>query len=540
MEQLPTGARPARGRVVNIWPSRTMRWPVARPAAGALRPERKEIEAQDFARDVSMVSGATPVPETRPRGVPGLDQGDYHGVVGAPTRRGAVSQPKKLAMLVGGGPAPGINSVIGAATIRAALEGVEVVGIRDGFEWIMRGDIDHVEPLTIDKVSRIHFRGGSFIGISRNNPTEDPAHLENVVISLLRLNVSQLITIGGDDTAYSAMKLEEKAAGRIRVVHVPKTIDNDLDLPPFVDTFGFQTARHYGVEIVKNLMVDAKTTSRWYFVIAMGRKAGHLALGIGKAAGATLTLIPEEFQGQRIRMKEVVDTLVGAIIKRLSYGRRDGVAIVAEGLVLGIDPSELASVEEVERDAHGNVRIAEVNIGEILKALVTKRLRQFGLKTTIVAKNIGYELRCADPIPFDMEYTRDLGYCAAKYLLSGGNAVMISMQGGNFVPIPFARLIDPATGRARVRLVDIHSTRYAIARRYMIRLRRDDFEDPHELAKFAATAGVSLDAFRREFEYLVEQEPPPLVIDLEKDGLEEAPEEREARTLAPGARTPSA
>jgi 6-phosphofructokinase len=433
-----------------------------------------------------------------------------------------VSQQKKLAILVGGGPAPGINSVIGAATIRAVLEGVEVVGIRDGFEWIMRGDIEHVEPLTIEKVSRIHFRGGSFIGISRSNPTEDAAHLENVVISLLRLNVSQLITIGGDDTAYSAMKLEEKAAGRIRVVHVPKTIDNDLDLPPFVDTFGFQTARHYGVEIVKNLMVDAKTTSRWYFVIAMGRKAGHLALGIGKAAGATLTLIPEEFPG-RVRLQEVVDTLAGAIIKRLSYGRRDGVAVIAEGLVLAVDPTELSALEEVERDAHGNVRIAEVNIGEILKALVTKRLRQFGLKTTIVAKNIGYELRCADPIPYDMEYTRDLGYCAAKYLLSGGNAVMISMQGGHFVPIPFAKLLDPATGRARVRLVDIHSTRYAIARRYMIRLRRDDFEDPHELAKFAATAGVSLEEFRRQFEYLIEHEPPPLVIDFEKDGLVEAP-----------------
>src|SRR5207244_63696 len=144
--------------------------------------------------------------------------------------------------------------------------------------------------------------------------------------SLLRMNVSQLITIGGDDTAFSAMKLERQAAGRLRVVHVPKTIDNDLDLPPFIDTFGFQTARHYGVEIVKNLMVDAKTTSRWYLVITMGRSAGHLAMGIGKAAGATLTLIPEEFLGRRIRLKAVVDTLVGAIIKRLSYGRLDGVA----------------------------------------------------------------------------------------------------------------------------------------------------------------------------------------------------------------------
>ncbi len=421
-----------------------------------------------------------------------------------------MTQQKRLAILVGGGPAPGINSVISSATIRARLEGVEVLGIRDGFEWIMKGDVDHVSPLTIEEVSRIHFRGGSHIGISRANPTKDPRHLENTVISLLRLNVWQLITIGGDDTAFSAMKLEEKADGRIRVVHVPKTIDNDLDLPSHVDTFGFQTARHYGVEIVKNLMVDAKTTSRWYFLIAMGRKAGHLALGIGKAAGATLTLIPEEYLGQKVRFRAIVDTLVGAVIKRLSYGRRDGVAVIAEGLVLELDDEDLAGMENVERDAHGHVRIAEVNIGELLKAAVQQRLKELGLKSTIVAKNIGYELRCADPIPYDLEYTRDLGYCAAKYLLSGGNAVMVSMQGGHFVPVPFRQMIDPDTGKTKVRMVDVRSTRYAIARRYMIRLRRDDFDDPHELAKFAATCGLSLAEFRKRFEYLIESELPPL------------------------------
>jgi 6-phosphofructokinase 1 len=423
-----------------------------------------------------------------------------------------VERHKKLAILVGGGPAPGINSVIGAATIRAVLEGMDVVGVRDGFEGLMHGDIEHVVPLTIDKVSRIHFRGGSYIGISRANPTSDPKYLENVVISLLRLDVTGLLTIGGDDTAYSAMKLEERAQGRLHVVHVPKTIDNDLDLPATVDTFGFQTARHYGAEIVKNLMVDARTTSRWYFVITMGRKAGHLALGIGKAAGATLTLIPEEFP-KPLRLKTIVDTLVGAVIKRLSYGRRDGIAMIAEGVVLDVEPADLAPLHEAERDAHGNIRIAEVNIGEILKTQVAARLRSLGIKATLVAKNIGYELRCADPIPYDMEYTRDLGYCAAKYLLAGGNAAMISMQGGHFVPIPFTSMLDRESGRARIRLVDVHSTRYAIARRYMIRLRRDDFEDPHELAKFAATAGMPIDEFRRQFEYLVTDEPPPLIVD---------------------------
>jgi len=426
-----------------------------------------------------------------------------------------MSQHQHLAILVGGGPAPGINSVIASATIRAVLEGVEVVGIRDGFEWIMKGDITHITPLTTDEVTRIHFRGGSHIGIARANPTKDPKHLENIVESLLRLNVTRLVTIGGDDTAYSAMRLEQTAAGRLQIVHVPKTIDNDLDLPAYVDTFGFQTARHHGVEIVKNLMVDAKTTSRWYFVIAMGRTAGHLALGIGKAAGATLTLIREEFQAQQIRFEAIVDTLAGAIIKRLSEGRRDGLAVIAEGLVLGLDPEFLESLPEIERDAHGNVRISEVKIGDLLKAAVQERLKKLDIDMTIVAKDIGYELRCADPIPFDLEYTRDLGYCATKYLLSGGNAAMISMQAGNFVPVPFRELLDPATGRARIRLVDIRSTRYAIARRYMIRLRRDDFDDPIKLAKIAATAGMPVAEFRKEFEYLIATELPPLVFGVE-------------------------
>jgi len=421
-----------------------------------------------------------------------------------------------MGILVGGGPAPGINSVIGAATIRAALDGVEVIGIEDGFEWLMQGDIQHVRPLTIDGTSRIHFRGGSHIGISRANPTTNPEDLERVVLSLLRLDISDLITIGGDDTAFSSLSVERQSAGRIRVVHVPKSIDNDLDLPPSVDTFGYQTARHIGCEIVKNLMVDARTTSRWYYVIAMGRKAGHLALGIGKAAGTTLTLIPEEFSKRPIRLKTVVDTLAGAHLKRLADGRRDGVAVIAEGVVLGLDPADLAGLDQVERDAHGHIRIAEVEFGEILKKAVQKRLRDFGISSTIVAKNMGYELRCADPVPSDMEYSRDLGYCASKWLLEGGNAAVVSLQGGGFVPIPFAELVDPVTGRARTRMVDIHSTRYGIARRYMIRIRRDDFEDGHVLAKLAATAGMHLDDFRREFGALIEDEPPGVVL---RDGL---------------------
>jgi len=416
----------------------------------------------------------------------------------------------KLAILVGGGPAPGINSVLAAATIRARLEGVDVLGIEDGFEWLMQGDLGHVRPLTIDNVSRIHFRGGSHIGISRANPTRDPAALDRVVVALLQLGVTELITIGGDDTAFSSMKVHERAAGQIRVAHVPKTIDNDLDLPAHVDTFGFQTARHHGCEVVKNLMVDAKTTSRWYYVVAMGRKAGHLALGIGKSAGTTITLIPEEFRDRPIRLRRIVDNLVGAHIRRLTDGRRDGVAVIAEGLALDVAPEDLEALVSTERDDHGHIRLDEISFGEVLKHAVQARLAEFGLRSTITAKNIGYELRCTDPIPADMEYTRDLGYCAAKYLIGGGDAAMVSLQGGRFVPVPFESLLDPVTGRARVRLVDIHTERYAIARRYMLRLRRDDFESDERLAPLAAVVQRSVAEFRREFEYLVDDEPPAL------------------------------
>jgi ATP-dependent phosphofructokinase / diphosphate-dependent phosphofructokinase len=313
-----------------------------------------------------------------------------------------------------------------------------------------------------------------------------------------------LLTIGGDDTAFTAHKLSEAAAGALRVVHVPKTIDNDLDLPHDVWTFGYQTARHVGVELLHNLMVDAKTTGRWYFVVAMGRKAGHLALGIGKAAGATLTLIPEEFGGRSVGLKTIVDTLVGAIIKRKAYGRTDGVVVLAEGLAEMVPPGDLGELGTSERDEHGNLRLDEISFGEICKRRVRDRLAQLGLEAvTIVAKNIGYEVRCADPIPFDMEYTRDLGYCAAQYVMDGGTKALVSIQQGRFVPVPFDRIMNPETGRMRVRMVDVTSDRYRIAYAYMLRLKRGDFEDPDEMAQLAAAAKMTPEKLRAELGYLV-------------------------------------
>jgi 6-phosphofructokinase 1 len=423
----------------------------------------------------------------------------------------AQASKHKFAVLVGGGPAPGLNGVISAVTLRARAAGQEVLGLPYGYSELMQGRLDGVRSLGVDDVRDIHLQGGAILGTSRANPTKQAAHLDRFVQSLGELGVTQLVTIGGDDTAFSAMKIAERAGARLRVVHVPKTIDNDLDLPPHIDTFGFQTARHVGAELTGNLMRDARTSGRWYFVIAMGRKAGSLALGIAKAAGANLAVIPEEFsgatQGARVPLDRIADVLVGAIVKRRALGGRDGVAVLAEGLAEIIPENELHRLGSVERDEHDHIRLAEIDLGKGLRKLVEERLRAIGIGTTIVAKDIGYELRCAHPIPVDIEYTRDLGYCAAQFLLEGGSNAMASIQEGRFVPIPFSTMIDPKTGRTRVRTVDTGSLRYAVARRFMTRLRREDFTDPLALAALARAASLEPAVFRERYEYVVEDEP---------------------------------
>jgi 6-phosphofructokinase 1 len=405
----------------------------------------------------------------------------------------------KVAILVGGGPAPGINGVISAATIRLLLEERTVLGIEQGFKWIMQNDTTKAAPLTIAQVSRLPFRGGSILKTSRANPTINPAHLENCLKSLAGLGVTDLITIGGDDTCFSALTLERASEGRLRVVHVPKTIDNDLDLPQGVPTFGFQTARHLGTYAVKSILEDARTSGHWFFVVAMGRKAGHLALGIGKAAGATLTLIPEEFPERPVRLTKVADILAGAIIKRLSAGREDGVAVLAEGFAEVIDPRDLTVLESIKRDAHGHIELADLDLGRALKEAVLKQLAPYGLAPTIRLKDLGFELRCADPIPFDMDYCRDLGCCAAEFLLKGGTGAMVAIVNGRFAPIPFDTILDPTTNRTRVRMVDVESEYYRIARQYMIRLTALDFERDDRLARCAAVVGLTPAAFRERF-----------------------------------------
>jgi 6-phosphofructokinase 1 len=420
-----------------------------------------------------------------------------------------------LGILVGGGPAPGLNGVIAAATIEGINRGYEVIGFRDGFKWLAAGDTQQCRPLSIRDVKDIHLRGGSILGTARTNPTKSPEQMKNLFMVLDKLGITALVTIGGDDTAYSASVVAKESGHKIKVAHVPKTIDNDLPLPGSTPTFGYETARHFGVFIVRNLMEDARTTSRWYLIVSMGRAAGHLALGIAKAAAATLAIISEEFRGRTVTVDEVCDIIIGSIIKRRAEGGHYGIAVLAEGLiesmgeqglVAALPPGQLERFGKVVRDDHGHLRLGEIEFGRLMKELLTQRLEKLGIKMAFIDKDLGYELRCADPIPFDAEYTRDLGYAAVKFLLSEESekyGAIISFVNGKMNPLPFDDMLDAHTGRMQNRKVNVDGEAYECACAYMIRLEREDFEDHKQLAKLAAVVHQTPEQFRERFGYLV-------------------------------------
>jgi 6-phosphofructokinase len=418
----------------------------------------------------------------------------------------------KLGILVGGGPAPGINGVIHSATIEAVNHGLQVLGIYDSFKHLIEGKMV-CKPLTIDDVSRIHLEGGSILRTSRANPTRSEEWLSSCVRTLIGADIYYLVSIGGDDTAYSAYRVARHAQERmgidIRTAHVPKTIDNDLPLPADIPTFGFETARELGTRIVMNLMEDALTGQRWFLVVTMGRNAGHLALGIGKSSGATLTLIPEEWAGREVRLQEVTDILATAVIRRIAEGKHYGVAIVAEGIIEHMSHEDLDMLDEAERDEHGHIRLSEVNSSDILKKALRKQLRDLGIDVRLISKDVGYELRCAHPIAFDIDYTRSLGEAAVAFLVKGGTNATISIQQNQMVPIPFDQMMDPETGRTEVRQVDVDSFTYRSAYKFMIRLKPKHAGNEMLLARMAAQTNISLTEFKARFGYLIGIAPRP-------------------------------
>jgi ATP-dependent phosphofructokinase / diphosphate-dependent phosphofructokinase len=403
---------------------------------------------------------------------------------------------KKLGIVCGGGPAPGINSVIRAVVIEARNRNLEVIGFLDGFSHLSKKEIVY-KNLEIDDVSRIHHYGGSIIGTSRGNSSDEEVF--NTYLSLINSGINYLVSIGGDGTAsmiYKISKLDKDK--KIKFAHIPKTIDNDFPLPPSSRTFGFETARNLGMELVLNLIEDARILKRWFFVQVMGRSSGHLAIGIGKSSGATLTIIPEEFQNyEKIPLKLLLDILEGSIIKRLAYNKPYGVAILAEGLSLKLENLNLQNYHS----------ISEFPLAELLANEIENRLKKRNINIRIIPQNIGYVLRNAHPIAFDVSYTITLGYGAVKFLLSDNNihCAVITLRGEKIEPIDINEFIKD--DKVKIRYVDLKGEVYESAYHYMIRLKKEDFENEEFLLKLCDVSKMEKEEFIKNFKWTTEFPP---------------------------------
>ncbi|OHT09145.1 pyrophosphate-dependent fructose 6-phosphate 1-phosphotransferase [Tritrichomonas foetus] len=413
-----------------------------------------------------------------------------------------------LAILCGGGPAPGLNGVIAGATLYALRLNWKVIGFVEGFKYLMTGDINIVKEkmvtLTYEDVSRIHSQGGTILKTSRANPMQDPKYLENVRTVLRELKVRYLLTIGGDDTSSSAFSIAQGMDGNeISVINCPKTIDNDLPLPAGQSTFGFHTARSVGTEIVHNLMVDSKSAPRWFLVEVLGRTAGHLSLGIAQATGAQLCLIPEEFTNTEIEFEDVVELIETAILKRLAYGKPYGVCVISEGIASRMTSKALFKLfgnKEPPKDPHGHILFDDAEFSRSLSKELLQRLSGCGIKIT--PKKLGFELRCADPVAEDCVYTRELGFGAIDAFLAGKSSHLIVREDNQVKTWAFKDLIDQETGRIKPRLVNVTSQSFKVARTYMWRMSSKDFENHDLVAKVAAKGNMTPEQFIEKFSHL--------------------------------------
>lgn len=372
---------------------------------------------------------------------------------------------KTVAIVVSGGPAPGINTVIGASTIEAAKRGMRVLGFQDGFSSLFDPSPLALREITVPDISQLYNLGGSFLGTSRVNPFAGEP-LERLRLGIQRYKIDGMIVIGGEGSAFLSRLLSQTFPG-LRVAHIPKTIDNDIALPENSQSFGYETARHVGAKIVDTLLLDARTCERWYVAETMGRNSGHLALGILMASGATFALIPEEFQERLYSAHEIARHIVSGIRARQKLGKNYGVALAAEGLIERIDPESCPELRACPRDDLGRAIMSETELADVLLPIVQSELKDQSIDIPVKTKNIGYELRCAAPVSYDVEYAKCLGFGAIDSLSNFQGARMICRTSSELRSEPLDSFFED--GKSKVRLVDLDSDLYTVALHYMTR-----------------------------------------------------------------------
>jgi 6-phosphofructokinase 1 len=326
----------------------------------------------------------------------------------------------RLGVMTGGGDCPGLNAVIRAVVQRAIKgHGWTVEGIRHGWRGLLR---EEIEPLELSTVSGILPRGGTILGTSRTNPYQDPNGEAVILQTLERRGIDALIAIGGEDTLGIAAKLAKKG---VRVVGVPKTIDNDVNGTDY--TFGFDTALTIATEAIDRLHTTAESHDRVMVVEVMGRHAGWIALGSGIAGGADMILIPEF----PVRLKEICD----AIARRHDRGKNFSIIVVAEGAQLADEQGHPLQVQSEKRDAFGHIRLGGIG------ATLANRLEETtGYETRYSV--LGHIQRGGSPTAFDRVLGSRFGVAAVDLVGRGGFGRMVAIHGTAIVDVP----LDEALG----------------------------------------------------------------------------------------------
>ena len=364
-------------------------------------------------------------------------------------------------ILCGGGPAPGMNSVSMSVAKTFITKGFRVIGLHGGYSGLFSKNA-RTEDLTCAIADRYFNRGGSYLEMSRFKPT-DADFENNFNLDLFKdNNIKLLVTIGGDDTASTANRISKFLAAKgypIANIHCPKTIDNDLPLPANAPTFGYNSAKNEGAHLARTVYEDARTSGNWLVISAMGRTCGSLALGIGEATHCPMTIIPEMFNKTEICLDKVVKLSISAILKRKVLGINYGTIVAAEGLFHEFKAEEMeAAGVRFSYDDHGHPELGKVSKAVLFNDLLEAEFKKIGLKVKSRPVEIGYDVRCQDPVAYDLTYCTELAMGVYQLYSEGKTGCMVYVDAyGNVSPLYLADLQDPTTGKIPPRVVDINA-----------------------------------------------------------------------------------
>jgi len=362
---------------------------------------------------------------------------------------------ESVAILCGGGPAPGINSVISSVAMVFLKSGYKVLGIHEGYKGLFAPD-PKVQEIDFTLADDIHIRGGSALQMSRHKPKNSEFNTKFFVEN----NVVLLVTIGGDDTASTANRISKYLKDNdvsIQNIHVPKTIDNDLPLPEGISTFGYQSAKQEGVRIATTVYEDARTSGNWFVVSAMGREAGHLAFGIGASCHFPMIIIPEMFQNVTVTFDRIIKLIISAIVKRKIENIPYGVVIVSEGVFHFMSDEEIESSDiNFTYDDHGHPELGNVSKAHIFNILLQHKLKSLGLNVKSRPVELGYELRCVQPIAYDQLYCGLLGYGVKKLFDEGQTGCMVTATETGVIAPLYLEDVEDENGKIKPRLVNMN------------------------------------------------------------------------------------